>query len=212
MTTETQPSSELGQIWDWFADTSCRGYSPLYDRICRAAARDEEILDLVRAAPEEAHLPNVLLAAVHFLLLDGLDDPLGAVYAGTSGADPWPWFREICLDHRAEISALMETRRTNTNECGRSALIGPALTWVARNAGTPLALCDVGASAGLNMGCDRYLLDYGPAGTTGPASSSVRIQCAVTGGTPPIAATLPPLAARVGLDRSPVDLSNADDA
>jgi hypothetical protein len=212
MTTGTQPVRELGKIWEWFADTSCRGYSPLYDRICRAAACDEEVLDLVRAAPEEAHIPNVLLAAVHFLLLDGLDHPLGAVYAGTSDADPWPLFREICLDHRADISALMETRRTNTNECGRSAVIGPALTWVANNVGSPLALCDVGASAGLNMGCDRYLLDYGGAGTTGPASSSVRIRCAVTGGRPPIAPALPPIAARVGLDRSPVDLSDDDDA
>jgi hypothetical protein len=212
MNTDTAPTSELGHIWEWFADTSCRGYSPLYDRICRAAARDEEILDLVRAAPEEAHIPNVLLAAVHFLLLDGIDHPLAAVYAGTSEADPWPWFREMCLDHRAEIGALMETRRTNTNECGRSAVIGPALTWVARTVGSSLALCDVGASAGLNMGCDRYLLDYGAAGTTGPASSSVRIECAVRGGTPPIARALPPIAARLGLDRAPVDLSNADDA
>ena len=63
MTTDTtQPTSELGRIWDWFADTSCRGYSPLYDRICREAARDEEVLDIVRAAPEESHIPNVLLA------------------------------------------------------------------------------------------------------------------------------------------------------
>ncbi len=208
MTTVSQPTSELGRIWDWFADTSCRVYSPLYDRICRAAARDEEVLDLVRAAPEEAHLPNVLLAAVHFLLLNGLDHPLAAVYSGSSAADPWPRFREICFAHRAEIAALMETRRTNTNECGRSAVIGPALTWVASRFGSPLAICDVGASAGLNMGCDRYLLDYGPAGTTGPASSAVRIECAVTGGTPPIAPALPPITARLGLDRSPVDLAD----
>ena len=213
MTTDTtQPTSELGRIWDWFADTSCRGYSPLYDRICREAARDEEVLDIVRAAPEESHIPNVLLAAVHFLLLNGLDHPLAAVYAGTSEADPWPLFREICFERRPEISALLETRRTNTNECGRSAVIGPALTWVAANVGTPLAVCDVGASAGLNMGCDRYLLDYGAAGSTGPASSDVRISCSVTGGDPPIAPMLPPIAARIGLDRSPVDLGIADDA
>jgi hypothetical protein len=141
-----------------------------------------------------------------------LEHPLAAVYAGASDADPWPLFREICFDHRPEVGALMETRRTNTNECGRSAVIGPALTWVAAHVGTPLALCDVGASAGLNMGCDRYLLDYGTAGTTGPASSEVRISCAVTGGNPPIAPVLPPIAARIGLDRSPVDLEIADDA
>jgi hypothetical protein len=212
MTTDAPPTSDLGRIWDWFADTSCRGYSPLYDRICRGAARDEELLDLVRAAPEEAHIPNVLLAAVHFLLLNGLDHPLAAVYAGTSDADPWPLFREVGFDNRAEIGALMETRRTNTNECGRSALIGPALTWAAEHVGGPLAVCDVGTSAGLNLGCDRYLLDYGAAGTTGPASSEVRISCAVTGGNPPIAPMLPPIAARIGLDRSPVDLGVADDA
>jgi hypothetical protein len=210
--TDTQPASALGRIWDWFADTSCRGYSPLYDRICRAAARDEEVLDLVRAAPEESHIPNVLLAAVHYLLLSGLDHPLAAVYAGASDADPWPGFREICFAHRAEIASLMETRRTNTNECGRSAVIGPALTWVAAHIGAPLAICDVGASAGLNMGCDRYLLDYGAEGATGPAASPVRIECTVTGGQPPIAPLLPPIAARVGLDRSPVDLSDEDDA
>src|SRR4029078_9818978 len=120
MGTDLQPASELGRIWDWFADTSCRGYSPLYDRICREAARDEEVLDIVRAAPEESHIPNVLLAAVHFLLLHRLDHPLAAVDAGTSEADPSPPFREICFERRPEISALLETRRTNTNECGRS--------------------------------------------------------------------------------------------
>ena len=166
----------------------------------------------MRAAPEESHIPNVLLAAVHFLLLSGLDDPLAAIYDGASSADPWPRFRNICFDHRAEIAALMETRRTNTNECGRSAVIGPALTWVATRVGSPLAVCDVGASAGLNLGCDRYLLDYGAAGTTGPPSSEVRISSAVTGGRPPIAPALPPIAARIGLDRSPVDLGNVDDA
>ena len=64
-------------------------------------------------------------------------------------------------DHRAEVLELMETRRTQTNECGRCALIGPALTWAAQQFGGPLALLDVGASAGLNLGCDRYFLDYG---------------------------------------------------
>jgi len=38
-------------------------------------------------------------------LLNGLDDPLAAVYKGTSDGDPWPRFREICFEHRAEIGA-----------------------------------------------------------------------------------------------------------
>src|SRR2546425_955640 len=112
-------ASELGKIWEWFADTSCRGYSPLYDRICRAVASDDDVLALVGEAPPDAHLPNVLLGVAHYLLLECLSHPLAAVYAGESDADPAPLFRDLCLGHRDEVLALMQTRRTQTNECGR---------------------------------------------------------------------------------------------
>jgi hypothetical protein len=204
--------SELGRIWEWFADTSCKGYSPLYDRICRVVAHDDWVLALVQEAPPPAHQPNVLLGVVHYLLLAGLDHPLGAVYAGESDADPGPLFVDVCLTHRAEVLALMETRRTQTNECGRSAVIGPALTWVAHQFGAPLALLDVGASAGLNLACDRYRLDYGEHGATGPLDAPVRISCMVRGGIPPIAPALPEIVARLGLDRSPIDLTDEKDA
>jgi hypothetical protein len=70
---------------------------------------------------------------------------------------------------------------------------------------------DVGCSAGLNMLCDQYLLDYGDAGATGPSTSALRLRCEVIGGAPPIARELPPIAARVGLDRDPVDLNDDSD-
>ena len=70
---------------------------------------------------------------------------------------------------------------------------------------------DVGSSAGLNLLCDRYRLDYGPAGVTGPLDSPVTVECAVQGGEPPIARSLPELVARVGIDRSTVDLSEPGD-
>ena len=204
--------NDLGRIWEWFADTSCKGYSPLYDRICRVVAEDDDVLALALEAPPAAHQPNVLLGVVHYLLLDGLDHPLAAVYAGESDADPGPLFRDVCLSNRTAVLELMETRRTQTNECGRSAVIGPALTWAAQRFGAPLAMLDVGASAGLNLGCDRYFLDYGPAGSTGPADAEVRIECTVRGGTPPIAPLLPEIVARLGLDRSPIDLTDERDA
>jgi hypothetical protein len=155
-------------------------------------------------------MPNVLLAAVHYLILSGLDHPLAAVYAGESDGDPGPLFVDVCLTNRAAITELLQTRHTNTNEVGRSAVLGPALTEVASRLGPPVGLIDVGCSAGLNLLCDRYLLDYGPAGTTGPADSKIRLTCEVVGGHPPIAAHLPPVAARIGLDRDPVVLSDDD--
>ena len=79
---------DLSAVWIWFADNVCREYSPIYDRVSRTVAASDEVLSLVREAPPRSHQPNVLLAAVHYLLLGGLDHPLAAVYAGVSDADP----------------------------------------------------------------------------------------------------------------------------
>ena len=80
-----------------------------------------------------------------------------------------------------------------------------ALTAVAARLSAPLALLDVGCSAGINLLCDRFRLDYGPAGATGPVDAPVEIQCAVVGGSPPIAPELPAITARIGLDHAPID-------
>ena len=126
---------ELGAIWTYFAEHECGNYSPLYTRISESVADDNALLDLILEAPATSHQPNVLLAAVHFLLLGGLDHPLAAVYEGDSEADAGKLFVDVCLSHREEIMALLATRHTNTNEVGRSAVIGPALTTVAQRVG-----------------------------------------------------------------------------
>jgi hypothetical protein len=207
----SSPQDDFAQMWAWFA-THCHDYSPLYERISAAVANDPQLLDWIRSAPPDAHLPPALLAAVHYLLLESPDHPLAAVYAGRSDADPAPLFVQLCRDRSEDVMHLLTTRHIQTNDCGRSALIAPGLTWLAGQLAAPMALVDVGASAGLNLLCDRYRIDYGPAGATGPGDATVRIDCRVTGGHPPIAATLPPLVARIGIDRSPIDLSHPDDA
>ncbi len=208
----TAPVDTLADLWAWFADHQFRGYSPLYERIARAVSTSTEVLRLQREAPPEAHLPPVLLAAAHFLLLDGLEHPLGDVYAGRSSADPGPLFLGLCREHHDALSALLQVRRVQTNDCGRSALLGPGLTWLSDRVPSPMALVDVGASAGLNLIADRYRLDYGALGTTGPPDSPVQVRCDVVGGHPPIAPRLPTFASRQGLDRSPIDLGDPDDA
>jgi hypothetical protein len=206
------PTDELARLWTWMAETQCRGDSPIYERISLAVAADPELLDVVRAAPPAAHMPLTLLGAVHYLLLDGLDHPLADVYAGRSDADPGPLFLDLCRVRRDEVVALLATRHVQTNDCGRSAVIGPGLTWLATRLDGPLALIDVGASAGINLLCERFRLDYGAMGATGPAGSPVEISCHVVDGDPPIADRLPRLAQRTGIDRSPIDLTDPDDA
>ncbi len=207
------PLEGLANLWSWFAESSTLGYSTVYTAIARAVAEDREILSLIRESAAPANIPPLLLAAVHFLLLRGLDHPLAAVYAGTAEVTKAaPLFRDVCLAHRDEVRELMRTRRVQTNEVGRSALIGPALTWASTRLPLPLRLVDVGSSAGLNLLCDRYLLDYGDHGATGDPHAEVHIECTVMGGRPPIARRLPAIGGRVGIDIDPPDLNDPDDA
>ena len=212
----TSTADEHAGLWRWFADTQCRDYSPLYDSIVRTVAETPDVLEMVAAAPSSAHLPNVLLAAVHYVLLAEPDHPLARIYASADlhavdAADAASLFVEVCRSRRAEIEVLLRTRHTNTNEVGRSAVLGPALTEVASRVGAPLALVDVGCSAGLNLLCDRYRLDYGREGSTGPADAPVDVTCELLGdGRPPIPPSLPPIVARVGIDVDPVDVGDDD--
>jgi hypothetical protein len=201
---------DFAHMWSWFA-THCEETSPLYARICPAVAGDRDLLERLRTTPPSAHLPPTLLAAVHYLVLSGTDHPLAALYAGRAEGDPGPPFLDFCHSHWDEVNELLATRHIQTNDCGRSALLAPGLTWLATRVGARFSLVDVGASAGLNLQCDSYRFDYGPFGATGPAESPVTVHCQVVGGEPPIAARLPTIVTRVGIDRSPIDLTDPQD-
>jgi hypothetical protein len=116
----------------------------------------------------------------------------------------------VCLAHWPAVSRILATRHTQTNEPGRAALLAVGLAAAADQVGEPVGLLDAGCSAGLNLLIDRYRFDYGPAGQLGPAGSPVVISCAVRG--TPAPPRLPVIAARLGLDRAPVDVTWADDA
>src|SRR5437016_9412948 len=202
----------LAELWHAFAERECGAYSPLYASVARSVAEDGDILRLVLEAPPHAHQPNVLLAAVHYLVLSGLDHPLSAVYAQReSPPNPGALFLDVCRTHRGELLELMSARRTQTNECGRSAVIALALAAAATRVGEPIGLLDAGSSAGLNLLVDQYRLDYGAHGTLGPARSPVVIACTSRNPSLRLPPRLPEISRRLGIDRSPIDVTDADD-
>lgn len=186
--------------------------APLYAALAAGVARDAELAALLLHAPPRQRQPVLLFASVHFLLLLGRADAgLRAHYPNLTPAsddsDPVPALRRFCALHRHELIGLLATRSTQTNEIGRCSVLLPALGIVADEVG-PLALLDVGASAGLNLLLDRYHYTYDPGGTVGCAST-VDLTCA-TRGDPPIPAALPPIVERRGLDRCPVDVGDLE--
>jgi hypothetical protein len=116
----------------------------------------------------------------------------------------------LCLSQWNNVSRILASRHTQTNEPGRSALLAVGLAAAADVVGEPIGLLDAGCSAGLNLLIDRYRFDYGPMGSLGPIDSPVTITCELRR-TAPVPTRLPVIAARLGIDRSPVDITKADD-
>ncbi len=202
-------TSELADVWRYFADVSLGSYAPLYDRVTRATAEDPELLKLVASADENARMPNNLHAAAQFLLADLPDHPLAAIYRGESDADPAEPFRNLVLTHRDQILELMATRKVQTNEVRRASAIVPSLTLVAQRHNTPVALIDAGSSAGLNLLVDHLHIDYGSA-SVGPPDSPVQVDAELIGPAPALDGLS--IGWRRGFDRSPIDVSDPDQA
>src|SRR5262245_46898664 len=132
--------------WTFFAQDARRTGSLLYSRISAGIGQDEELKELcAHARPGQPHA-NMILGAVHFLLLRGDDHRLRRFYGTLGGTvsaeanDPFPDFRDFVQRHREVVLALIETRVTNTNEIGRSALLHAAFRAVARETSPALSL------------------------------------------------------------------------
>lgn len=217
---ETQDQLDaLAQYFVALADADFVEYCPIYDRIARAMADDRDALaNLLHHSSMRARTPVLFLAATHDLILGGADDGLSAIYDGRSDADPWPSFRRLLDTHVAEIDHLMHTRSTQTNEVGRSANLVPihrsiGARFRARGDVRPLAIVEIGPSAGLNLFADHYDITYlHPDGTTervGDQASGVHLHCSLLGPhAPDLSIAEPEIAIRTGLDPNPIDITD----
>ena len=117
-------------------------------------------------------------------------------------------FRSFCLENREALQNIMSARRVQTNEVGRCTCLLPAFGLASAQAGgRPLALVEIGASAGLNLLWDRYQHDDGEGRCCGDPGSPVRIRCRPRGDRrPPVPVPFPAVASRLGLELDPIDV------
>jgi HAD superfamily hydrolase (TIGR01509 family) len=198
------------------------GRSPLYVALIAAAADDDEAGGVVRRlfagvdVPPGAVPALRLMAALHELALTGREPELSAFYPSAGGTRPpqdaWPVAREALERNFDWIESRLH-RTVQTNEPGRSAALYPVLLWLTAADGRPLRLLEIGASAGLNLICDRYRYDVGEL-TLGDPGAPVRFeqpwQPAPAIDLAAAAAALR-IAHREGCDPNPLDPSSPDD-
>ncbi|MGY1609297.1 MULTISPECIES: DUF2332 domain-containing protein [unclassified Geodermatophilus] len=163
--------------------------APAYSALAAAVARDRDVLDFLAGLPAGKRGPPLFLAALRFL---------GGVPA--DGAE----LHERVVSDGERLRATVLARATQTNEPARCAALLPALATI----GGPLALVEVGASAGLCLYPDRYSYEY-DGRRVGPPSP-VQLRCA-TSGPVPVPTALPEVVARIGVDLDPLDVTDPDD-
>jgi hypothetical protein len=191
---------------------------PLYVELSKSVACESDLLALASCS-RLGQVPAVLLFyIVHYLLLRGEKDPLAEFYssltshpAPPSGAPPV--FADFCRKHIQEIQLLLQTKLVQTNEVRRCILLLPAIVLASETVdSTPLALIDMGASAGLNLLFDRYGYNYDNRLRCGDLNSPVQLFCTLRGLLcPPIPKIMPKIASRIGIDLNPLDINEYDD-
>ncbi|MBO0704588.1 MAG: threonylcarbamoyl-AMP synthase [Candidatus Dormibacteraeota bacterium] len=196
---------ELSGKFRRFADLEARPTSALYAAISAGLSWRPDVLSLLLDAQPGQRRPNLLLGAVHDLLLGGARDPLADYYPSVGGAreadgQVADLFSRFALRRSDDVRAIIRTRRTQTNEVARC---GPLVLGLCRLPG-PLALIDVGASAGLNLQLDRYAYQFGEAPRIGPPDTPLTLHCAYEGAQPP-PERLPEIVWRRGIDLDPRD-------
>jgi hypothetical protein len=179
---------QLAERFRRFAELEARGRSPLYEALAHGVADDAFTLDFLATLPEPNRQPNLLFAALRHVCGTPRD---------------WPQFRALLAANAEAIRATMLARRTQTNETGRCATLLPLLARLRE----PLALIEVGASAGLCLLPDRYGYTYGTHYVPAPTDAAPVLACRASPRTP-LPAALPHVVWRAGLDLDPVDLSD----
>lgn len=175
-----------------FVEEQVRGRSPIYVDLGLAVAETPEILAFLAALPVPKQQPNLLLAAIRHVV--GVPADGAALTAAIR-------------THGDAIRTVMLSRSTQTNEPGRCALMMPVLSRLPQ----PIALFEIGTSAGLCLHPDRYGYQYGGSRLMpeGAGPEVPVFPCAVEPAEL-IPQTYPTIAWRGGLDLNPLDATDPD--
>jgi hypothetical protein len=220
--------------------------SPLYERLAYELADRFDLTSPLARAPIMQQTTLLYFAAIGYVLRTSADGHPLARWMPTLGGtrpagdgEPLDALADLVTAHRAEIEHLCATRRTQTNEAARAALLRPAFGRAAELiGGQPMELVEIGTSAGLLLAVDRYAYRYRdaafPSAALDETSGSVRlagagtfdarqardetfgrgaltIDCEIRGaGWPAPAGTPLPIASRTGIDLGPIRWDDAD--
>jgi hypothetical protein len=181
-------------------------------RLDRSTGIGRLILDWPASQPalQFDALPLRLAGGLHALVRRGRLPALAHLYPPQPMPQGDMLWRELAsaLGEAGDELAPWLARAPQTNEVARAAALMSGLLVVAATTGLPLALYELGASAGLNLMLDRFGYQLGSL-STGVDGSPVRLAPIWEGPAPP--ATTIAIQDRRGVDLHPVDVTSPAD-
>ncbi len=177
---------------DWYrrAAVELAATSELQVAWATGIADDESVTALIDRLPRESRQPSLVFSVARWL---------GAPAAA------WPEFREFLVEEWPRVEAAARERRTQTNEVGRCAPLLAALDCI----DGPIALLELGASAGLCLGVDAYSYRFDEGPVVGDGSPLLECRTSGSGQAP---TRLPEIVWRRGIDLTPLSIDPSSDA
>ena len=194
----------------WF-DTS-----PLYQVLSRTVVADEDLLDLAAQVRPGQQPPNMLMGAVHLLVLEHPDLPFARFFPSVRGGDAEPpdsagaEFGAFCAEHREALTRTLRQRLVQTNAPGRGVAVRLAMHEIGTRISGPVTFLEIGPSAGIQLRFDRWAVDT--AGRRfGPADAPLTLRTEWRGDPPPDLDRIAPVRDRLGVDLHPVDATDPEE-
>jgi hypothetical protein len=183
--------SVTGERYRAWAEVEAQGVSDLYFDWATGVAADDDVVKLIDELPATKRQPNLVFASAR---MAGV--PLVPYSEARSEfVARWDAVREVVLTHA-----------TQTNEVRRCAVLLPELAEITG----PIALLEVGASAGLCLYPDKYayrfIADRGVDELAPPNGSTVVLETELRGR--PAPTRLPEIVWRAGIDLNPLDVAD----
>lgn len=180
-----------------FAEQEAPGRSELYRDWASGVGADAEIAEILERIPETRRHPPLVFAVTRMLGI---------------GLVPYPRWRDFVLSHAEQVVAECSARRLQTNEPLRLSPLLPVLSEIEG----PIALLEIGVSAGLCLYPDRYSYRFVDAEGAVRAvldpddgASAVVLESRVDGVIPEV--RIPEVVWRAGIDLAPLDARDARD-
>jgi hypothetical protein len=176
---------------------------------------DPDIIDFLQYVDPDQPTLILFFSVINYVLLEHPTHNLAQFYpyltpSPRPAIEAYPAFRDLCLLHQDKIRSQLVGTRLQTNEVTRCANLLPAFELVSRlNHHQPLAMIEIGASAGLNMNWHRYSYHYDNHHLIGKRLTGVQIQCSLQGNIlPPLPAMFPTIASCQGIELLPLNIQN----